>query len=124
MFQPQVMSATADDQEGTRNSIDCAISEKRCACSPFGDILLEVPGESSQRNPVAAGRCWWSTGVRERRPDLIGQQHSHPELFDRRADDASRGREDKLTVNKAALSDDEADLLVRGQTVSLDVHAV
>src|SRR6185436_15048668 len=40
------------------------------------------------------------------------------------ADDTSRGRKHKLTVNHAARSDDKADPLVRWKTVALDVDAV
>ena len=53
--------------------------------------------------------------------DLVGQQERCPELFDRRAGDAGRGRELKLTMNDATLSDDEADLFIRWKTVAFDV---
>lgn len=65
-----------------------------------------------------------SVGVREGGADLVGKQDRHPELFDRRADDASGGRQHQLAVNDATLSDDEADLLLRWKTVVLDADAV
>ena len=49
------------------------------------------------------------------------QQKRHPELFDRRAGDAVRGRELKLIINDATLSDDEGDLFIRWKTVTFDV---
>jgi hypothetical protein len=54
-----------------------------------------------------------SLGVRECGADLVGEQNRHPELFDRRGDDACRGREHKLTVNSSALPHDEPDPLIR-----------
>ena len=62
--------------------------------------------------------------MRESGTDLVGEQNRHPELFDRRAGDAGRGGEHKMTVNSTALSDDETDLLICWQTVALDVHAM
>lgn len=54
-----------------------------------------------------------SIDVRECGADLVGKQNGNPELFDRRADDAGRGCEHKLTVTSTALSDDEPDRLIR-----------
>jgi hypothetical protein len=65
-----------------------------------------------------------SIGECERRADLVGEQNRHPELFDRRADDASRGCSKELTVKNIAMSDEDPDLLIRWQTVALVVHAV
>src|SRR5450759_4575748 len=66
----------------------------------------------------------WSVGVRERGADLVGKQNRHLELDHRWADDAGRGSKHKVTVDNAALSDDEADQLIRWKPVALDIDAV
>lgn len=77
----------------------------RCGAGPTSDWH----GSWLDRRP-AGGE---SVCVRECGADLIGKQNRHPKLFDRRANDAGRGREHKLTVNGAALSDDETYVLIR-----------